>query len=286
MTANSLFDLSAYETYLQDDFKKFSTGLVTPQQNRLAEAMRYSIFSGGKRLRPVFCFAWAEALGLQDQKVWAWATIIEWLHTYSLIHDDLPAMDNDDLRRGQPTNHKVFGEDFALLAGDGLLTEAFGKIISTYGNQDRLALRLVRLLSLTAGCEGMVGGQAIDLRLPEKVTQDTIYHLHKLKTGALFRACAEGVYWIAQEQNQSVAAPAEFFADFGSDFGLAFQLKDDLLDAQTDGDREKNLCCLLGTEVVTTVLADLTASLGRRLEVWPQAKILQQLLAFNRQRSH
>ncbi len=278
--------LEPYESYLLADFANFQSLLPTPQQMHLGEAMRYSLLTGGKRLRPVLCLAWAEALELEAKNVWAWATAIEWLHTYSLIHDDLPAMDNDDLRRGQPTNHKVYGEDIALLAGDSLLSESFGKIIAAYGSQTGLALSLVQLLIDAAGARGMVGGQAIDLRLPPTVSQETIFHLHQLKTGALFRACVEGVFHIAKSKSCLVPHEQKFFSEFGTDFGLAFQMNDDILDFATDKGSPKNLCQLKGITEVTSLLRELTQSLLLRLDSLPKAQILKTLIEFNFHRQH
>ena len=159
---------------------------------RLAEAMRYSLEAGGKRVRPVLCLLAAEAVGGRVEDALPGALALEYIHTYSLIHDDLPAMDDDDLRRGRPTNHKVFGEGHAILAGDGLLTEAFRVLADGSGDPAR-RLEAVSLLAEAAGWQGMAGGQALDLE-GETLAHYDLGHLrliHRLKTGALLRASLE-----------------------------------------------------------------------------------------------
>jgi geranylgeranyl diphosphate synthase type II len=194
---------------------------------RLAESMRYSLEAGGKRVRPLLCLLSAEAVGGAVESALSGALALEYIHTYSLIHDDLPAMDDDDLRRGRPTNHKVFGEGHAILAGDGLLTEAFAVLAET-GRAEAVAL-----LAEAAGWRGMVGGQALDLEGEELTRQGKAYDLahlqtiHRLKTGALLRAACElgGLLGGAEApQRQALRA-------YGEALGLAFQIQDDILDA-------------------------------------------------------
>lgn len=204
---------------------------------RLGEAMRYSLEAGGKRVRPVLCLLAAEAVGSTVAQALPGALALEYVHTYSLIHDDLPAMDDDDLRRGRPTNHKVFGEGHAILAGDALLTEAFGVLASADLDPVRRAKALA-LLAEGAGWRGMAGGQALDLE-GEKVERYHLDHLrliHRLKTGALLRASLEIGAVLGG------AAPAEQAAlrAYGEAIGLAFQIQDDILDATaTDADLGK-----------------------------------------------
>jgi geranylgeranyl diphosphate synthase, type II len=195
---------------------------------RLAEAMRYSLEAGGKRVRPVLCILAAEAVGGTARQALPGALALEYVHTYSLIHDDLPAMDDDDLRRGRPTNHKVFGEGHAILAGDALLTEAFGVLATADLDPGRRAEALA-LLAEGAGWRGMAGGQALDLE-GETLTTYDLDHLrliHRLKTGALLRASVEIGAVLGG------AAPGERSAlrAFGEAIGLAFQIQDDILDA-------------------------------------------------------
>ncbi len=204
---------------------------------RLGEAARYSLEAGGKRVRPVLCLLACEAVGGSPQEALAGALALEYIHTYSLIHDDLPAMDDDDLRRGRPTNHKVFGEGHAILAGDALLTEAFGVLAAADLDPVRRAEAL-QLLAGAAGWRGMVGGQALDLE-GEKLTSYDLDHLrliHRLKTGALLRAALEmGAVLGGATPMERAALRA-----YGEAIGLAFQIQDDILDATaTDADLGK-----------------------------------------------
>ena len=193
---------------------------------RLRESMVYSIRAGGKRLRPVLVLLSCRSCGGQDESALPAAAAMEMIHTFSLIHDDLPAMDDDDLRRGQPTNHKVFGEGMAVLAGDALVTCAFGTI-AKYVEDDRLAKRLVLELSEATGGAGMIGGQAVDILGPGSEGQlEAVRRIHTLKTGKLFRAAARmgGLCGGASEPR------VEQLGWFGLKCGLAFQVVDDLLD--------------------------------------------------------
>lgn len=194
-------------------------------------AMRYGLFSGGKRLRPILMFAVGELFGAKAQRILPFACAVEMIHAYSLIHDDLPALDDDDLRRGEPTTHKVFGEGTALLAGDGLLTEAFHLVSGPDVLRDLsagLVVRLIHELSHAIGVAGLVGGQALDLESEDKdVDLATVEYIHVRKTGALFLASVRIGAHIAD------AKPADLrrMSRYGEYFGLAFQIADDLLDA-------------------------------------------------------
>jgi geranylgeranyl diphosphate synthase type II len=195
---------------------------------RLGEAMRYSLEAGGKRVRPVLCILAAEAVGGTAEQALPGALALEYVHTYSLIHDDLPAMDDDDLRRGRPTNHKVYGEGHAILAGDALLTEAFGVLAAADLEPIRKA-RALALLAEGAGWRGMAGGQALDLE-GEKLDRYDLEHLrliHRLKTGALLRASLE----IGAVLGGATPADQTALRAYGEAIGLAFQIQDDILDA-------------------------------------------------------
>jgi len=198
------------------------------EAQRLGEAMRYSLEAGGKRVRPVLCLLACEAVGGTVAQALPGALALEYIHTYSLIHDDLPAMDDDDLRRGRPTNHIVFGEGHAILAGDGLLTEAFGVLASAELDPIRRAKALA-LLAEGAGWRGMAGGQALDLE-GEKLDTYDLDHLrliHRLKTGALLRTALEiGAVLGGATPTERAALRA-----YGEAIGLAFQIQDDILDA-------------------------------------------------------
>lgn len=195
------------------------------------EAMRYSLFAGGKRIRPILCLAAAEAVCGGTTGAMPAACALECIHTYSLIHDDLPAMDNDDFRRGKPTNHKVFGEAAAILAGDGLLTFAF-ELLSR-SDQTRIAdrdrIRIINLISQAAGSPGMVGGQVLDIDCEGKdVPFETLRTIHSCKTGALITAAVQTGAVIGQATSEQFEA----LTKYGKNIGLAFQIVDDLLNVE------------------------------------------------------
>ncbi|MBQ1248992.1 MAG: polyprenyl synthetase family protein [Selenomonadales bacterium] len=191
------------------------------------DSMRYSLFAGGKRLRPVLLLAAADAVGADGNKFLNVACGLEMIHTYSLIHDDLPAMDNDDYRRGKLTNHKVYGEGIAVLAGDSLLTYAFETMLSQEGVEPKTLLRVVKEIASAAGPEGMVGGQVIDMESEGKaVSLDTLQQMHRAKTGALFRAAVRAGAILGGASDEEVEA----LTVYAEKFGLAFQITDDILD--------------------------------------------------------
>ncbi|TMA56582.1 MAG: polyprenyl synthetase family protein [Deltaproteobacteria bacterium] len=204
---------------------------------RLDRAMRYSLFSGGKRIRPILALASGEAVGATVERVLPFACALEMIHTYSLIHDDLPAMDDDDLRRGKPTNHIVFGEGMAILAGDGLLTEAFRVMAegALRNGQNRAAvLRALREIATAAGATGMVGGQVADLEAEsKKPTRARVEYIHTRKTAALIRAAVRAGALVGG------ARPAQFarLDRYGAALGLAFQIADDILDVEGSTDK-------------------------------------------------
>lgn len=193
----------------------------------LASSMEYSLMAGGKRLRPVLLMAAAEAVGGRGEEYLTSACAIEMIHTYSLIHDDLPAMDNDDYRRGKLTNHKVYGAGMATLAGDALLTLAFEVLLRQHGVSDAVKLTVLREVSEAAGAKGMVGGQAMDLGAEEQqVNIITLRRMHMGKTGALFRAAVRAGAILAGGD----AAELVSLTRYAESFGLAFQITDDILD--------------------------------------------------------
>ncbi len=199
---------------------------------RVVEAMHYSLFAGGKRLRPILCLAAAEAVGGEAREALPVACALEMIHTYSLIHDDLPAMDDDDLRRGVPTCHKQFDEATAILAGDGLLTEAFHVLAEAaprFEGRESVLLEITQLLTVAAGYQGMVGGQMLDLLAEgRKVTLKELETIHRLKTGALITAALRSGALVGGGNRAEVA----LITGYGEKFGLAFQITDDLLDVE------------------------------------------------------
>jgi geranylgeranyl diphosphate synthase, type II len=201
-------------------------------------AVRYSLFAGGKRLRPLLVLASAEAVGAEEADVMAYACAVEMIHTYSLIHDDLPAMDNDDLRRGKPTSHKVFGEAIAILAGDALLTRAFHLLAAVPpvwpAERLRRSLQAAALLGEACGTGGLIGGQVLDLESEGRpVDGATLERLHRAKTGALLGACVMGAAALG-----GAAEPVRLRLErYARAVGLAFQVVDDVLDA-TEGDAQ------------------------------------------------
>lgn len=200
----------------------------------LHEAMRYSVFAGGKRIRPILMLAACEAVGGDIKNVLPAACAIEMIHSYSLIHDDLPAMDDDDLRRGNPTNHKVYGEATAILAGDGLLTEAFILLSNPEVRGTATAQQyceVIHLLAKGAGSRGMVGGQVVDMEAEESpVDLPTLEYIHTHKTGALILASIE----IGALLGGATTEQRRALCCFGEAAGLAFQVVDDILDIVAD----------------------------------------------------
>lgn len=205
---------------------------AVPKKNSLNktiyDAMSYSLEAGGKRLRPVIMLMFAKLFDLPEKEAMPFACALEMIHTYSLIHDDLPAMDNDDLRRGKPTNHKVFGEAMAILAGDALLNLAAETVSkANYSVPAGRALAAVNELFSASGTEGMIGGQVIDIESEDKdIPPETLKELHRLKTGALIRAAGRVAAVLAAADAEQLAAATAYCENLG----MAFQIRDDLLD--------------------------------------------------------
>lgn len=229
----------ALESYLE---------LKDNPQHIIYEAMRYSVFAGGKRLRPLIMWETAKMCGGSWEDVQPFACALEMVHTYSLIHDDLPAMDNDDLRRGMPTSHIKFGEDIAILAGDALLTKAFEVIAHAEYTDAARAMRAAGIFAAAAGTEGMVGGQVVDLASEGKdISLEELQYIHLLKTGALLRIAADvGAIMAGADETEIKAVD-----DFARYLGIAFQIRDDILDVTgteeelgkpigSDAEEEKN----------------------------------------------
>lgn len=231
-------DLKAYLSSRREMVDAALERLLPADENggRILEAMRYSIFAGGKRLRPILCLAGAEAVGGDPAQVMFCACAMEMVHTYSLIHDDLPAMDDDEFRRGVPTSHMVYGEGMAVLAGDGLLTQAVVLLCDpaeTAGLDPSRVLEAAQVVMKAAGYLGMVGGQAVDLA-SENLQPDlaTVQYMHAMKTGALITASVQSGAILAGGDAEQVRQ----LVRYGRRIGLAFQIADDLLDLEGDFD--------------------------------------------------
>lgn len=227
ITENAALIEKAMEKYLAGTGRRYEI---------LIDSMRYSAYAGGKRIRPFLTLEFCRMLGGNVGAALPYACAIEMIHTYSLIHDDLPCMDNDDFRRGKPTNHKQFGEATALLAGDSLLTYAFGVAVSGGETTAEQNIDAVKLLSSRAGFDGMAGGQMLDLiGEKEKLTYEEFMLMNQLKTGCLIKtACLLGCIAAGYREGTDEYAAAEKYAE---NVGLAFQIEDDILDEGTEDNK-------------------------------------------------
>ena len=261
-------------------------------QLRLFEAMNYSLLAGGKRLRPLLTYAFCEACGGKMEDANSAALAIEMVHTYSLIHDDLPAMDNDDYRRGRLTNHKVYGEALAVLAGDGLLTDAF-RVLTTGDLSSGKAADCVMVLAQNAGPYGMVGGQVLDMASEERaLTEQEVRDIQTRKTGCLIRAaCEMGAICAGADAVQRKAARR-----YADGIGLAFQVRDDVLDVTGDAaklgkavgvDTDKNTFVrLYGLERCAEIIHRETAAAVDALFCFRETEFLTNLAWFLAERDH
>ena len=231
-----MFDLNAY---FAEKIERINAALesilkTSARPDRLLEAMNYSLMAGGKRFRPLLCVAAAEAVGGDLEDVLPAACALEMVHTYSLIHDDLPAMDDDDLRRGQPTCHKAFDEATAILAGDALLTLAFQTLSSIAAGRDQQAvkwLRVIQLISHAAGYCGMIQGQMLDIASEgSQLTLNELKSLHRLKTGALIEVSSQ----CGAELVDANSSQIQLIENYAQYIGLAFQVSDDILNVEGD----------------------------------------------------
>ncbi|MBU5214292.1 polyprenyl synthetase family protein [Heyndrickxia oleronia] len=219
--------MSKMNKELENQLSAYISNLNAPMI--IKEAMDYSLQAGGKRIRPSLVFATIRSFGQNEMEGMSVACALEMIHTYSLIHDDLPAMDNDDLRRGKPTNHKVFGEAYSILAGDGLLTYSFQVIAQDPKLSNDKKVKLMELLAISAGPEGMVGGQVADMLGENKsLTIDELEYIHKNKTGKLLLYAVKAGAIIADATNEQI----DILAEYAENIGLAFQIRDDILDIE------------------------------------------------------
>ncbi len=267
------------ESYMETDCFQYDS----EPQKTLFSSMRYSLLGGGKRLRPIFVFDFCRMCGGEWKKAVSFAAAVEMIHTYSLIHDDLPCMDNDDYRRGRLTNHKVYGEAIAVLAGDALLTAAFAQIAKAPFTAET-RIRAVEILSRCAGELGMVGGQVLDMEgETRQCTQQEVIDIHTRKTGALIQAgCVLGVLAGGGSEEQISAA-----INFADNIGLAFQIRDDMLDVignsqelgkATGSDEQKNTFVqLYGLDACDALVQKYTADAIASLSAFPENAYMTEL---------
>lgn len=271
-----------------------------PEESRenteLSEAMAYSFHAGGKRIRPILSIAVTELMKQPVEDIIPAALAIEMIHTYSLIHDDLPSMDNDDFRRGKPTSHKVYGEALAILAGDALLTEAF-HIAATYPEKQELSdgkLKFIQALAEAAGMRGMVGGQVMDMKHPAAASESYLKKLHARKTGAMIRvACIAPVILFNGDDHL-----LDRISRYAKKIGLLFQVTDDILDetatleelGKTPGkDRDQNKITypsLFGLDGAQRFAEDLLEDARTVLSDVPRAQLLLDIADFIASRTH
>ncbi len=246
----------------------FADSRKANSQVSIVTAMSYTLFASAKRFRPLLCLAACKLFGIEANRALPWAAALEMIHTYSLIHDDLPCMDNDSMRRGQPSNHIAHGEALALLSGDALLTEAFACLLKSSPEEAPQTLRLwLEHLTRAAGAQGMILGQVLDIQADSRTPQAfDLERFHRLKTGALMAACLSGVSALVGPETD-----VEHWWNFGETLGLAFQIADDIL----DGDQEEPLSFVtaFGLEAAQTRLQTLSAALNQVLEGYPPERI-------------
>lgn len=256
----------------------------SPGFKQLQDSIRYSTLTGGKRFRPALAMMTAEALGHSSERALPLAAAIECIHTYSLIHDDLPSIDDDDFRRGIPTNHKVFGDSTAILAGDALLTEAFAILSDGYASEPAVAIQAVSAVAHAAGLYGMVGGQAIDVAAKsEEISLGELETMHRMKTGALIKVAGQGAAIVCFATAEKIGQ-ATYFAE---SLGLAFQVADDVLDYDPEKPEPGSYPALLGLERTKSYLTELTDRCLALIESWPSsAEPLRDLAKFNKLRLH
>lgn len=237
MSNPRIYDLNANELYPEFLIKEVNNSLgyyvkkYKESPDILKEAIEYSIENSGKRFRPILCLLTAKSLGKDYRVVLPTACAIEFIHTYSLIHDDLPSIDNDDLRRGKPTCHKKFGEDIAILAGDALFAEAFNIIIKYQIADDRTKIKILEEIAGASGASGMVAGQIVDVYFTgKKISKKKLEYIHRNKTGKMITACVRCAAILCGVSSDYLKK----FTEYSENLGLAFQITDDILDVTSD----------------------------------------------------
>ena len=284
MSNNIEVRIAEYRAFIEEHLKCFYAQYEKEPQQLLFDAVQYSLLSGGKRLRPIFTLEFCRMCGEDWKKAAPFASAVEMIQTYSLIHDDLPCMDDDDLRRGRPTNHKVYGEGMAVLAGDALLTDSFLMASTAKLKHPEDMARAIGALAQNAGSLGMVGGQVLDISSEERLlTEEEVLAIQSRKTGALIKAaCLLGVIAAGGTQEQLNAA-----SKFASALGLAFQIRDDMLDVigneqelgkAVGTDAVKNTFVrLYGLEKCEELVSRYTDEALNALEVFPDHQFLRDL---------
>lgn len=237
MSNPRIYDLNANELYPEFLIKEVNNSLgyyvkkYKESPDILKEAIEYSIENSGKRFRPILCLLTAKSLGKDYRAVLPTACAIEFIHTYSLIHDDLPSIDNDDLRRGKPTCHKKFGEDIAILAGDALFAEAFNIIIKYQIADDRTKIKILEEIAGASGASGMAAGQIVDVYFTgKKISKKKLEYIHRNKTGKIITACVRCAAILCGVSSDYLKK----FTEYSENLGLAFQITDDILDVTSD----------------------------------------------------
>lgn len=270
LTSQFRAELDALEVYLRSALNP----MPIPALEHFWESMFYSLLSDGKRFRPILSMLTAKVFNKSYETVLPLAAAIELIHTYSLIHDDLPLMDNDDMRRGRPTNHKVYGEAMALLAGDGLLTVAFSVLAQSPSPQ---AITAVQLLSEAAGPRGMVGGQVLDIEAKEPQLA-LLEEIHKRKTGALIQVSVEAAAVLCG----ATPVQQKALADYGENLGMAFQLADDLQDFDPKKPEKVSFVSALGEAETRARLEQVSEEALECLFLFPEsAEPLRQMVTMN-----
>ena len=270
--------LNRLKTYAADVETALDRFLPAVEHSRIHAAMRYSILTPGKRIRPALTLEFARVCGTDPKSAMPFACALEMIHCYSLIHDDLPCMDNDDFRRGKPTNHKVFGEDFAVLAGDGLLTHAFVTASKAEGIAPESKLAAIAKLAELAGLDGMLGGQAVDVETDGKLESlDALLAMYAKKTGALIR-CAGFLGCAAADASSEQFAAADRYT---AAVGLAFQIRDDLLDIEQDK-REQRLtyATIEGEEKSVRRIVELSEEASAAADTFEDSAFLKWLASY------
>lgn len=272
--------IAEFDQYAANSLNQLS--LKLPEVKILWDSLKYSFESGGKRFRPFLTSLVVKAYN-KPQNYLPFAMATEMIHTYSLIHDDLPCMDNDDFRRGKPTNHKVYGEDIALLAGDAFQTQSLSLLAFEYAQQPKLAVQLIQLLATKAGALGMIGGQVLDMKSKSDITLAQVELMHRLKTGALIEASVMGGAALCEANEAETKA----FASFAAAIGLAFQIKDDILDANDKDQDFKSYISLIGLEQTKAELQKQVDISNKALEALAHLNVqpLKDLIQYNQNRN-